>query len=276
MALPNPDEATTALVTGASAGLGVELARSLARRGYGMTLVARRADRLEELAEELRAAHRVRVEAISCDLGDPEARDHLEASISELGLTVGILINNAGYGSGAPFIKLQRSSEAAMVRLNCEAVVDLCGRYVPAMVERGVGGICNVASVVAFQPVPRQATYSASKAMVKAFTEALHAELRSSGVHVSALCPGPMKTEFVDVAAMNEAVAGVPDFAFKAPSQVAEAGIRGLIENDRIVLPAILDKLSAGAGAHAPRGAVLRAIERFYPVGRPSSAADRV
>ena len=195
MALPPPAADSTALITGASSGIGTELARALARRGHGISLVARRTDRLEALASELVSRHGIRAETFGCDLSVASERDRLVESVRERGLTVEILCNNAGYGTAGRFVKLGRDREVSMVRLNCEAVVDLCGRYAPEMVGRRRGAILNVASTAAFQPLPGQSTYAASKAMVLSFTEALHQELVRSGVAVTVLCPGPVRTD---------------------------------------------------------------------------------
>jgi short-subunit dehydrogenase len=266
MSLPTPVADSTCLVTGASAGIGAELARALARRGYGVVLAARRRERLDELAGELSADHGVRAEVVACDLGEGSERDRLGREIEGLELSVEILINNAGYGSGRPFVKLERERELQMLRVNCEAVVDLCARYAPQMVERGRGGILNVASTTAFQPLPGQSTYAASKALVLSFTEAIHQELAPSGVAVTALCPGPVKTEFVEVARLDDVSA--PDFLWDTPERVAEAGVKGLERNRRVVVPGAINEFGAIVGRHAPRGLLLRAARRFYPVGR--------
>jgi len=268
VALPPPELESTALVTGTSAGLGVELAHALARRGHNVVLVARRQERLDALAVELAAEHGVRAEAIACDLRDADARAALIDDVAALGLTVEVLVNNAGYGSGGRFVDLDRQSEVDMIRLNCEAVVDLCGRYAPAMVHRGRGAIMNVASTVSFQPMVRQATYSGSKAMVRAFTEALHTELRPHGVAVTALCPGPLKTEFVEVAGMEQAASGTPDFLWEDAGETAEAGVAGLEHNRRVVVPGVFNRLGAIAGTYSPHSVMLRAMDRFYPIGR--------
>jgi len=268
MALPTPTTDTTALVTGASSGIGVELARGLAKRGHGVVLVARRKERLEELASELSKLHGVRAEAVACDLGDAAARAQLPAQVEALGLTVEVLVNNAGYGSGGRFTDLDLESEVAMVRVNCEAVVDLCGRYAPQMAQRGRGAILNTASTVSFQPVVRQATYSASKAMVRSFTEALHEELRAKGVSVTALCPGPVKTEFVEVAKMETVAEESPSFIWTTPEFVAEAGLAGLERNRRIVIPGAANRAGAITGSYLPHAVLLRAMNRFYPIGR--------
>src|SRR5215208_6163763 len=154
MALPPALPDSTCLVTGASSGIGADVARSLARRGHGTVLVARRTERLQDLAEELRSRHGVRAETLACDLGDSTARAELVTQIEELGLTVEVLVNNAGFGSGGLFQQLDHERELEMVRLNVEAVVALCGQYVPAMVDRDRGAVLNVASTAAFQPLP--------------------------------------------------------------------------------------------------------------------------
>jgi uncharacterized protein len=266
MALPPPAANSTCLVTGASSGIGVELARALARRGHGVTLIARRKERLEELARELAEAHGVRVEALTCDLQDPTARDRLEADIASLGLTVEVLCNNAGFGTTGRFIRLDRERELGMVRLNCEAVVDLCGRYAPTMAERGRGAILNVVSTAAFQPIPHQATYAASKAFALSFTEALQQELRGHGVTVTALCPGPVRTEFLQVADAQE-FENAPSFLFESAKNVAETGVRGLERNRRVVIPGALNKATSITGQHVPRWFFLRFAERFHPLG---------
>lgn len=268
MALPPVSAESTCLITGASSGIGVELARALARRGHGVTLVARRKERLEQLAQELATAYGVRAAALACDLADPAARDGLEEHIASLGLTVELLCNNAGFGSAAPFIKLDREREVEMLRVNCEAVVDLCARYAPAMVERGRGAILNVGSTAAFQPLPGQSTYAASKALVLSFTEAIHQELGHKGVAVTALCPGPVRTEFAEVAGLTKLEASTPSFLWASAESVAEAAVRGLEAGRRIVIPGTVNRIGAIAGSHTPRALSLRATARFYPAGR--------
>jgi short-subunit dehydrogenase len=233
-----------------------------------VTLVARRQERLEELASQLRERHGTRAEVLGHDLGTSSGRDDLAAALDDLGLTVEILCNNAGFGSAAQFVRLERERELEMLALNCEAVVDLCARYVPAMVDRGRGAVLNVASTAAFQPLPGQATYAASKALVLSFTEALHQELGGNGVTVTALCPGPVRTEFSRVAGISEVEQNTPSFLWATAEDVAEAGVRGLQANDRVVIPGAVNRLTALAGQHAPRSFLLRGIARFYPAGR--------
>jgi short-subunit dehydrogenase len=255
-------------VTGASSGIGAELARALARRGHSVTLVARRKDRLEQLATELGSTHRIRAEAIVGDLGEPSGRDLVTAELQARGLIVEILCNNAGFGSAAPFVRLDREREIQMIRLNCEAVVDMSARYAPAMVERGRGAILNVASTAAFQPLPGQSTYAATKAMVLSFTEAIHQELAPSGIAVTALCPGPVHTEFVHIAGLDAVSETTPSFLWTTPESVAEAGISGLERGRRVVIPGAINRVGAMTGQHAPRSLFLRAASRFYPAGR--------
>jgi short-subunit dehydrogenase len=268
MALPPPASSSTCLITGASAGIGAELARSLARRGHGITLVARRRERLDELARELSDQHRIRAEVIASDLSERAARDSLQTELSDRGLTVEVLCNNAGFGTAGRFVKLDLERELEMVRLNCEAVVDLCGRFAAGMVDRERGAILNVASTAAFQPLPRQATYGATKAFVLSFSEALHQELASSGVAVTVLCPGPVKTEFADVAGMAKVADRTPSFIWESPDMVAEAGIHGLERNRRVVIPGTLNRVTAVGGRHTPHALLLRATDWLYPVGR--------
>ena len=202
------------------------------------------------------------------DLGSSSGRDDLVAAIDDLGLTVEVLCNNAGFGSAAPFVRLEREREVEMLALNCEAVVDLCGRYVRGMVDRGRGAVLNVASTAAFQPLPGQSTYAASKALVLSFTEALHPEVGAAGVAVTALCPGPVRTEFARVAGIEEVETSTPSFLWASAEDVAEAGVRGLEANDRVVIPGAVNRLTALAGQHTPRSVLLRGVARFYPAGR--------
>jgi uncharacterized protein len=258
----NPMESepsTTALVTGASSGIGVALATELARRGHALTLVARRADRLRELAAEIGGEHGVRVEWIAADLTDASERDRVPAEVGERGQVVDVLVNDAGMGTAGLFQELPIAREIQMIRLNVEAMVALCGAFVPGMVERGSGGVLNVASVSGFMPVPQQATYSASKAFVLTFTEALTIDLHGTGVTATALCPGPVETEFAGI------IEGLPSALFIDPAQVARAAIDGL-EHGRIsVVPGAFNKVNAISGRYAPRRVFLPLARRFWP-----------
>jgi short-subunit dehydrogenase len=268
MALPPPSPDATCLVTGASSGIGVEIARQLAGRGLGVTLVARREDRLRELATEL-AAVGVRAEAIGCDVSDHDSRHRLAAELEERGLTVDVLVNNAGFSTSGPFVDSDPEREVALVRTNVEAVVELCALFAPGMVARGRGGVLNVASTVAFQPMPMQSSYAASKAFVLSFTDSLHAELRGTGVSVTALCPGPVKTEFTEVANLTSADDQLPAFLWDSPDTVAKAGVDGLEKGKRVVIPGALNRGGAVLGHHTPRSLFLRIASRVHPAARP-------
>lgn len=254
MALPAPDPNTTVVVTGASSGIGAELARELARRGYRLTLVARRTEKLRELADELEGEHAVE----PCDLQDPEARAELADRLAEDDV-VG-LVNNAGYGATGPFAEADLDWQQNMVQLNCQAVVDLTGRFLPAMVDRGAGSVLNLASLAANQPIPNMATYAASKAFVLSFSEALHAELGGTGVSVTAVQPGPVQTDFWEVAGEQGRNPGV---AFVAAADVAQQSIDGMVSGARTVVPSLKWKGAGAVGRYVPRSVALPLMKRF-------------
>ena len=258
MPLPDPSTDSIAIVTGASSGIGAELARGLARRGHSVGLVARRRDRLEELAKELSAD--VRAEVLEADLGDAGSRDGLARQIDGLGLDVAVLCNNAGFGTYDDFTDLDRERELEEVRTNVEAVVDLTGRYLPGMVERGRGAVLNTASTAAFQPLPGNATYAASKAFVLLFSEALHTEVRDKGVTATALCPGPVKTEFQEVADADDFAGKLPKPLWVAPEQVAEQALKGLERGARVVTPGIGNRVSGAVSRATPNAVLLRVL----------------
>jgi len=268
MALPSPASDSTAVVTGASSGIGADVARELTDRGHNVTLVARREDRLTALAEEIESKRHVRTDVIACDLSDHAARERLVAEIRARGLEVSVLVNNAGFGSAGPFQDLDLEGELRMVRTNVEAVVHLCGEYIPGMVRRGEGAVLNVASTAAFQPLARQSTYSASKAFVLAFTEVLSSDLKDTGVTATALCPGPVKTEFTDQHEGFDAAASTPDFVWMSAEDCARAAVKGLERGKRVVVPGVGNRIGTLAGQHAPRSVLLAATRQFYPLGR--------
>lgn len=266
MSLPVPSADRAALITGASSGIGAELARVLAARGHNVILVARRMDRLQTLAGELAREHGVRAEVIACDLADAEARAMLQREVDALELEIDVLVNNAGFGSGGPFLKLDAARELEMVRVNCEAVVDLTARFAPAMAGRKAGAILTVASVAAFQPLPTQATYGASKAFALSFSEALHTELGPKGITVTTLCPGPVRTEFFERARIS-AAERLPDVVWSTPEQCARVAVDGLRRGRRVVTPGIQARLSALGGRYTPRGPLLSLLGRVYKAG---------
>ena len=259
MTSPTAETSTTALVTGASSGIGVALAGELARRGHALTLVARRADRLKELAEQINSEHGVRVEWIASDLTDAADRDRVPAEVAAREQVVDVLVNDAGMGTSGLFHELPIAREIQMIRLNVEAMVALCGAFVPGMVERGSGGVLNVASVSGFMPVPQQATYSASKAFVLTFTEALTIDLHGTGVTATALCPGPVKTEFEGI------IDGLPSALFVDPARVAREAIDALEQGRRSIVPGAFNKVNAVSGRYTPRRVFLPLARRFWP-----------
>jgi short-subunit dehydrogenase len=243
------------LVTGASAGLGVHFARQCAARGDELVLVARRRERLEALAVELGHAH-----VIAADLAAPGAPARLVAEVAALGLDVETLVNNAGFGLSDDFAAQPRERQVEMIDLNVRALTELCRLVLPAMIDRRRGFILNVASTAAFQAGPHSAVYYASKAYVLSLTEALHQELKGTGVRVTALCPGPTATEFF-------AVAGSPDSklarAATDPVAVVRAGLVGLQRNRAIVVPGFGNKVGAQASRLLPRAVMRRIIARL-------------
>jgi short-subunit dehydrogenase len=222
------------LVTGASSGIGEAFARRLAKDGRHLVLVARRADRLEALAAEIHAAHRVAVEVVPADLTRPYAAATLAAEIDRRGLVVDWLVNNAAFGTAGRFHELPLERELEQVRLNVEAVVDLTGRFLPGMVARRKGAVVNVSSVGGFAPGPRMAVYAASKAFVTSFSEAIAAELAGTGVHVLCVCPGFTRTEFqshVDVDTSQ-----VPAFAWMTADAVANEAVAAVGRNGPVLV----------------------------------------
>ncbi len=190
-----------ALITGASAGIGLAFAQALAERGYDLIVTARRRERLEELAAGLRAKHAgIRVEIVAADLAQSAVPGQIAAETARLGMSVELLVNNAGFGTHGRFESIAPEREREEIALNVAALVALTHAFLPAMLERGRGGVINVASTAAFQPVPWMSVYGATKAFVRSFSEALHEEVHARGVRVLALCPGPTATEFFDTA----------------------------------------------------------------------------
>ena len=264
MALPPPREEATALVTGASSGIGAAIARELARRGHGVTLVARREERLLELSSELAAEHGVRAGVITADLAGREGRDRLAAELDRLELEVDVLINNAGFGLHGDFLDGERERQLSMVALNCEAVVDLTSRYGRGMSARGSGTIINIASTAAFQPLPGSATYAASKAFVLSFSEALHEELRGSGVTVTAVCPGPVRTEFAEVAGIGGAEDSTPELFWMSAADLAADAVEAAERGKRAVVPGAINMAGSILGRHSPRSVALPITRRIW------------
>ena len=241
-----------ALITGASAGLGVDFARQLRAKGYQLVLVARRKDRLDALAAELGHAR-----VVACDLGEVGAVGRLMDDLRGADETVSLLVNNAGFGLGGQFAALDGARQRGMIDLNCGALTELAHAVLPDMLARKKGLIVNVASTAAFQPGPGMAVYFATKAFVLSFSEALHEELRGQGITVTALCPGPTATEFGEVAGFGKSS---PFEKLAANSaNVVRAGLEGLEAGKAIVVPGLLNKAGAQGHRLLPR-ALLRRI----------------
>lgn len=250
------------LVTGASSGIGSELARELAARAYNVVLVARRAERLAALAEELRLTHGIHADVEPCDLVDPDARRALVAGLEAGERTVVGVCNNAGFGTVAAFHESDLEREQRVVRLNVEAVHHLTGAFLPRMVRDGAGAILNVASTAAFQPLPGFATYAASKAFVQSFSEAVHAELGGTGVSVTTLYPGFTRTEFGENANAADKEAAMPAFLFMDAPDVARLGVEAMIEGRRTAIPGLRNRVSMMGGRMAPRSLLLPLVRQ--------------
>jgi short-subunit dehydrogenase len=247
--------AQTALITGASSGIGEEFAKQLAGRGYDLILVARRKDRLEQLAEQLSTTAHV----IDCDLGSEAAK--LPDKVAKLGVDVDLLVNNAGFGLRGHFTDLSPEREAEMVRVNCEAVVILTHAFVPPMIERGRGGVITVASTAGMQPLPYETTYAASKAFAISFMEALSMELGDTGVKTLVVNPGPVKTEWQAVAGYDENTRLMPGMI--TVQQCVTDSLRAYDRGRRSVIPGRLFPWVMRATV-APKPIKLRITERIY------------
>jgi len=248
------------LITGASAGIGTELARVFASNGHRLALVARRADRLAALAAEISAGGGAAPIVIACDLGQPDAGDKIAAVLATEGVEVEYLVNNAGYGLFGSAVELDRADQLGIIAVNIRAMTDLSLRFSDQLI-RHRGGILNVGSIAGFLPGPGMAVYYASKAYVLSFSEALRGELAGRGVRVTALCPGPVPSEFQARAGirpgLDSAILNV------SPSDVAKAGYRGLMANKRAVLPGLGIKMVPLLLRLFPRGFILAAVGRF-------------
>jgi len=240
-----------ALITGASAGLGAEFARQLSKRGHRLVLAARRKDRLDTLAAELGNAR-----AVAIDLSEEGAADRLVENVESAGETIDILINNAGFGLHGRFDKADPNRLRQMIDLNCGSLTELCRAIIPGMIERRQGRILNLASTAAFQPGPGMAVYFATKAYVLSLSEALHEEVKRFGVSVTALCPGPTKTEFGDVAGFKTSAR--LDRFFMDSEPVVRIGLEALERNKAVAIAGRLNAVGAFSTRLAPRSLVRR------------------
>jgi len=257
----SPGSEKTALVTGASSGIGYEFSRLLAGQGYNLVLVARSADRLAEIARELTAAHPIKAEVVALDLSQPDAPSQLFAEVKARGLTVDVLINNAGFGDLSHYANCDWEIQRQMIQVNVTTLAQLTRLFLREMVERKSGKILNVGSTGAFAPVPYMAVYGASKAFVLSFSEALSAELQGTGVTVTALCPGVTKTGFfrrsksegMFLKRLNEMDA----------RDVAWIGYRALMKGKASVVSGWFNKIMIASMRLTPRGVVLWTSKRL-------------
>ena len=249
----------TTLITGASSGIGECFARKLAARGRNVLLVARSEEKLITLCNELGRSNNIRAQYVALDLSEPESAAQLFAEATKRGLSVDMLINNAGFGSMGEFSKLDLARELNMIDLNIKSLVELTHRFLQPMIERKQGEIINVASTAAFQPVPYMATYAATKAFVLSFSEALWEENRSYGIKVLALCPGVTDTNFFEAARGHKPPARVS----QTPEEVVDTALRGLAQGKSHIISGWTNFLMTQSERLAPRSLITRVAGRM-------------
>ncbi|MGN6160721.1 MAG: SDR family NAD(P)-dependent oxidoreductase [Marmoricola sp.] len=266
MTLPAPTPTSLALVTGASGGIGLEMARELHRRGFTVGLVARSKDKLQALADELGT----RAVVLPTDLTKRATRAKLPGRIEALGFQVDILVNNAGLSTTGPVHLSDPERELGMIEVDVAAVVDFCSRFLPGMVERRRGAILNVASTASYQPVPGQAGYGAAKAFVRSYTQGLYGELRGTNVTVSALCPGPVETDFIESAGFDHdaALKSLPKPMWLSAEKVALAAIDGLDRGHLITIPGVANKVGVGLARVVPKKVLAPLLASQHPALR--------
>lgn len=232
-----------------------------------MTLVARSRAKLETLADELSSRHGVRAEALVADLTDERSRTAIVDELEARSLSVNVLVNNAGLSTMGPVYRSDPDAELAMVRTDVEAVVHLCSLFLPGMVERRSGCVLNVASTAAFQPLPGQAGYGASKAFVLSYTHALRGELRGTGVTATVLCPGPVDTGFAAAAGISDkqATDAMPKVLWVPAGDVAKAAVAGMDADRAVVIPGVANRISAAAGWLSPRSVLVPMVAKRHP-----------
>jgi short-subunit dehydrogenase len=259
-----------ALVTGASSGIGEEFAHRLAERGANLLLVARSRERLARLASDLARVNGIDARVIALDLSTPDGPSELLAELQRMGVFVELVVNNAGFGSAGPLASLDAGREAAMIRLNVDAVAALTRGLLPPMLDKGRGGFINVASTAAFQAVPFMATYGATKAFVLHYTLALAAELRGTGVRAMALCPGPVRTGFQEAAGFERPPNRMAELTARV---TVERGLRAYERGDDRCVPGFVNTAQSLVAKFMPRGlvawATVQAMQRMGRTGVP-------
>lgn len=259
----------TALITGASMGIGEVFARELAARGMNLVLVARSADKLQKLRNELRQKHQIRAEVLAIDLTREKAAADIRAQVIELQLAVDLLVNNAGFGTHGKFQELDAGRDHAEIMLNVAAVVDLTHAFLPDMIARRDGGVINVASTAAFQPLPYMAVYGATKAFVLSFSEALWAECLGHGVRVLALCPGATETPFFATVGTEDAAVSKKE----TPEAVVATGLRAFEQGKSHVISGTNNWLLAQTSRFFPRSIVAKISKNIMRPGKNSLPA---
>ena len=258
----------TTLITGASSGIGLELARQFAKHGHKLILTARMQDELERIAAELSKEHHVDVGVIAKDLEQPNAAEEIFAAVQAAGTPVDILVNNAGFGQRGRFVDIPLERDIAMIRVNIEAVVRLTKLFLPEMLRRKAGRILNTASIAGFEPGPLLATYHATKAFVLSMSESLATELENTGVTVTALCPGPTDTDFFPKANMLETRA-FQKASVMAPQDVAALGYDALMRGDRVYVPGAMNKTLVFSRRIMTEHAQSKMNQKFYEEVEP-------
>jgi len=263
MTLPPPSAGRVAVVTGASKGIGAEIAKELSRRGHELVLIARSTPQLESLAAQLDTTAHV----ITADLSDADTRAGLLADIESRGLTPQVLVNNAGFSTMGPVHKSDPEVERNMLELDVVALADLCSRFLPGMVERGRGAVLNVASTAAFQPLPGQAGYGGAKAFVLSYTRSIAVELKGTGVTATALCPGPVETDFGKTAGLSktEEKESLPAIMWVPAPDVAKAAVAGMDAGKVVVIPGLANRAGATMATLTPKRLLAYVVARRHP-----------
>ncbi|OKH25592.1 oxidoreductase [Hydrococcus rivularis NIES-593] len=255
----------TALITGASSGIGAAFARELAARKTDVVLVARSEEKLAQLAKQLQEQFQVRSEVIVQDLTAPGATQSVADAISEKGLTIDLLINNAGFGDYGAFVDTDLQRQVEMIQLNITTLVELTYRFLPGMKQRGSGGVINVSSIAGFQPLPYLSVYAATKAFVLNFSEALWAENQGTGVRILALCPGATESEFFKVAKFPSSFAGKNGNRYTPAEEVVRDALKALEQNQsHIVTGGVGNKLMVNLSRFFPRDWLVSAVEKQF------------